>query len=57
VIPCGSLHLLPFGALWDGERYLLEDYEVAYAPSASLFVQRKRQEQRATNFALLAGHP
>ncbi|OUC08352.1 hypothetical protein RY27_09510, partial [Litorilinea aerophila] len=38
VIPYGSLHLLPFHALWDGRRYLLERYELSTAPSASVAV-------------------
>lgn len=46
VIPCGSLHLLPFGALWDGERYLLEAYEIAYTPSASLLVHRGQRSHQ-----------
>jgi tetratricopeptide (TPR) repeat protein len=36
VVPHGPLHVAPFGALHDGERYLLELCEVAMAPSASL---------------------
>ena len=39
IVPHGPLHLLPFGALWDGTRYLVEEHEVHYAPSASLYVQ------------------
>jgi len=38
VIPYGDLHGVPFAALWDGERYLLERCEIAYAASASLAV-------------------
>ena len=38
VIPHGDLHGVPFAALWDGERYLLERCEIAYAASASLAV-------------------
>lgn len=43
LIPYGDLHLTPFHALWDGERYLLERFEVGYAPSASIEVQRRRR--------------
>lgn len=45
LIPYGDLHLTPFHALWDGERYLLERFEVCYAPSASIEVQRRRRSQ------------
>ncbi|UCD75507.1 MAG: CHAT domain-containing protein [Phycisphaerales bacterium] len=36
VVPHGALHALPFHALYDGERYLIERFEVSYSPSASL---------------------
>lgn len=39
IIPHGSLHLLPFHALWDGADYLLARFEIAYAPSASVAVR------------------
>jgi len=35
-IPFGELHNVPFQALFDGEKYLLERNEVAYSPSAKL---------------------
>jgi CHAT domain-containing protein len=37
IVPHGPLHLLPFHALWDGRRYLIERNEVHYAPSASVY--------------------
>ena len=46
VVPHDTLHLLPFHALWDAsrKRYLIEDYTVAIAPSASAlrFILAKR---------------
>jgi CHAT domain-containing protein/Tfp pilus assembly protein PilF len=36
IAPHGVLHYLPFGALHDGEGYLVEDYAIAYLPSASV---------------------
>jgi tetratricopeptide (TPR) repeat protein len=33
IAPHGLLHQVPFHALFDGERYLVDDYEVAYTPS------------------------
>ena len=36
IAPHDVLHYLPFGALHDGEGYLVEQYAVAYLPSASL---------------------
>ncbi|HSM57612.1 MAG TPA: CHAT domain-containing tetratricopeptide repeat protein [Candidatus Sulfomarinibacteraceae bacterium] len=35
VVPHGPLHYLPFHALHDGRRYLLQDHEVSYLPGAS----------------------
>ncbi len=39
IVPHGTLHVVPFHALHDGRRYVLEDREVAYAPSASLMLR------------------
>lgn len=36
VIPDGLLNYLPFETLVNGGRYLLEDYQISYLPSASL---------------------
>ncbi len=36
IVPHGPLHAVPFHALHDGERYLIEEYEISYSPSASL---------------------
>jgi tetratricopeptide (TPR) repeat protein len=37
VVPHGLLHRVPFPALWTGSRYLIDDHEVAYSPSADLY--------------------
>src|SRR5439155_310358 len=36
VIPHGTLHSLPFHAFTDGDRYVIDRFEVTYAPSASV---------------------
>jgi len=36
VIPHGTLHSLPFHAFSDGEQYLIDKFEITYAPSASV---------------------
>ena len=36
IVPHGSLHFLPYHAFFDGEKYLIDDYEISYAPSASV---------------------
>ncbi len=44
VIPDGLLNQLPYESLVNNERYLLEDLEVSYLPSASL-IELLRQQQ------------
>jgi CHAT domain-containing protein len=39
IVPDGPLYLLPFHALFDGESYLGDRYEISYAPSSSVFKQ------------------
>jgi CHAT domain-containing protein/tetratricopeptide (TPR) repeat protein len=36
IVPHGTLHFLPFHAFFDGERYLIDRFEISYAPSASV---------------------
>jgi CHAT domain-containing protein len=36
IVPHGMLHFLPFHAFFDGEQYLIDRFEIAYAPSASV---------------------
>jgi CHAT domain-containing protein len=36
IVPHGSLHYVPFHALFDGQRYLIETHEVSYLPASSL---------------------
>ena len=36
IVPHGALHHLPFAALYDGETYLVDQYELTAAPSATV---------------------
>jgi len=36
IVPYGALHYLPFHLLYDGSRYLIENYEVVVLPAAGL---------------------
>lgn len=54
IAPDGFLFQIPFHALHDGERYVVEHYEVVYTPSASAL--RLCQENRR-RFAANAGRP
>lgn len=49
IVPHGALANLPFPALLDAEtrRYLIEDYPLVVAPSASLYVAALRRAQEA----------
>lgn len=44
IVPHGPLHLMPFHAIYDGERHLIERAEVVTAPSASLYAQLTQRE-------------
>ena len=37
IVPHAFTHYVPFHALYDGNRYLIDDYTISYAPSASVF--------------------
>ncbi len=37
IVPHSFLHYLPFHALSDGGRYLIDDFTISYAPSGSIF--------------------
>jgi LacI family transcriptional regulator len=43
IVPYGPLHTLPFHALYDSSRYLIEDYQVSYLP---LFADAHNQRNR-----------
>ena len=36
IVPHGCLHLLPFHAFTDGTQYIMDNFEVSFAPSASV---------------------
>jgi tetratricopeptide (TPR) repeat protein len=45
IVPHAFLHYLPFHALSDGERYLIDDFSVSYAPSSSIFAVCQEKPQ------------
>lgn len=57
IVPHRVLHYVPFQALYDGESYLIERREVAYAPSATVLRHCLSQPQRPTARAVLFGVP
>jgi CHAT domain-containing protein len=38
IVPYGPLHKLPFHALYDGSRYLVENFRINYLPASSLLL-------------------
>jgi CHAT domain-containing protein/tetratricopeptide (TPR) repeat protein len=60
IVPDAELHFLPFGALLApgaSDRFLVERYELAYAPSASVWVRLGERTTRAGDRRVLALAP
>jgi len=55
IIPYGPLHGLPFHALFDGQRYLIDQFKISYAPSASIFASESVQQGAADGPSLILG--
>lgn len=56
IIPHGCLHRLPFHAFCDTEkRYLIEDYELSYAPSATVMALCQKLSSTSIKSATLVG--
>ncbi|HEU5414935.1 MAG TPA: CHAT domain-containing tetratricopeptide repeat protein [Candidatus Angelobacter sp.] len=58
IVPHSFLHYLPFHALTDGQRYLIDDFTISYAPSASIFAlcqQKPVEESNAESLVLAVG--
>jgi CHAT domain-containing protein len=57
VVPHDLLHFLPFHALFDGERYLIDDFSVSFAPSATVYRLCWAKQPRSGDQALIMGVP
>jgi tetratricopeptide (TPR) repeat protein len=55
IIPHGRLHFLPFHALFDGNRYLIDSFEISYAPSASVLKYCLEKDDIAETMPALVG--
>jgi CHAT domain-containing protein len=55
VIPADFLHYLPFQALHDGEKFLVEKLEITYAPSLAVLQSCLSRKITAPESALLVG--
>ena len=54
IIPDGILNYIPFESLYDGNTYLIENYNIAYANSATLWLQQREKEIDATKILAFA---
>ena len=57
IVPHGLLHALPFHALLDGGRFLIDDFTISYAPSASVYRLCCASRPRPAGEALIMGVP
>jgi CHAT domain-containing protein len=55
IIPHGLLHQVPFHALFDGQRYVLDQFEISYAPSATVLALCQQRPIRPGNKAVVLG--
>jgi len=55
IVPHGSMHSLPFHAFFDGEKYLIDDFEISYAPSASVLKYCLEKDPVSGNTPVLVG--
>ena len=55
IVPHGTLHFLPFHAFFDGEQYLIDRFEISYAPSASVLKYCLEKTEGPRNRQLLIG--
>jgi CHAT domain-containing protein len=57
VVPHGVLHYLPFQALLEADRYLIDDFSISYAPSATTFALCQKNSGRSDGAPLVMGIP
>jgi CHAT domain-containing protein/tetratricopeptide (TPR) repeat protein/predicted negative regulator of RcsB-dependent stress response len=56
-VPHGVLHYVPFHALFDGTRHLIEKYTVSYSPSASIYALSQSRTVNSSGPSLVFGVP
>ncbi len=55
IVPHGPLHYLPFHALFDGNVYLLQRFQMSYLPGSS-FLRKRQRVRNGTSRVLVMGH-
>jgi tetratricopeptide (TPR) repeat protein len=53
LVPAGALNYVPFHALFDGEKYVIESHEVKYSPSAAVWIKLNSHKPKPLANALL----
>ena len=56
-VPHGSLHYVPFHALFDGSQHLIDRYTVSYSPSASIYALCQSRTANTSGTSLVFGIP
>lgn len=56
IVPCDLLHVLPLEACFDGERYLLERYALAFLPMASIVTRKEERANEHGGRPLILAH-
>jgi CHAT domain-containing protein len=57
MVPHGPLHSIPFQALFDGERYLIDSFKISFAPSAAIFALAQSRAANRHGSSLILGIP
>ncbi|MDQ4076498.1 MAG: CHAT domain-containing protein [Chloroflexota bacterium] len=57
IVPHGVLHQVPFHALYDGREYLIDRWEISYAPSATVFALCQQRRRYDMSRGLVVGVP
>ena len=55
IVPHGILHSVPFHALFDGQSYLIDRYEISYAPSVTVLVLCQQRGSHVPSRAVITG--
>jgi CHAT domain-containing protein len=55
IVPHGLLHQAPFHALFDGTRYLIDRFEISYAPSATVLALCQQRAAPPADKSFVAG--
>ena len=57
IVQHGLLHYVPFHALHDGDSYLLDQFSISYAPSASVYAHCQTKPVNVAGDSLILGVP